>query len=213
MPAELNVPCEWAISRPRPLSAPVNSPTIAPIRAKPNAVCRLARIQDVALGSTIDVRIWRRSAPRMRALSTSVLSTSRAPWKALKNTAKNTRTTAVAILDDMPKPNQMTNSDASTMRGIALAPLMKGAQTSARNRLRPSSTPKTTPSAEPITKPTTASCSVTPICSQIEPCDVPSVNQVTSCDQMSLGREKMNGSIQCDATSSQLPSHSTTRAT
>ena len=42
----------------------------------------------------------------------------------------------------------MTNSEPSTIRGIALAPLMNGAQTSARNRTRPSATPRTTPSSD-----------------------------------------------------------------
>ncbi len=135
------------------------------------------------------VRICRGPAPRMRALSMRVLSTSRAPWKALKKTAKKTRTTAVATLEDMPRPNQITKSDASTMRGIAFAALMNGAQTSARKRPLPSRTPSTTPASEPITNPMTASSRVTAICSQIDPNAVPEVNQSTIRPQMALGLE------------------------
>ncbi len=116
-------------------------------------------------------------------------STSRAPWKALKNTAKNTSTNAVAIFDCMPRPNQMMNSEARMMRGIALTALMNGAHTSDRNRLRPSTMPRTTPPAAPSAKPATASCSVTEICSQIDPCEVPSVNQPTSRSQILDGIE------------------------
>ena len=105
----------------------------------------------------------------MRALLTRLRSTSRAPWKALKKTAKKTSTTAVATFEVMPRPNQMTKSEASTMRGIALAALMNGAHTSAGKRLRPSRMPRTTPPSAPMTKPSTASCRVVAICVQTEP--------------------------------------------
>ena len=75
------------------------------------------------------------------------------------------------------------------MRGIAFAPLMNGASTSARKWLRPSSTPSTTPAMVPITKPSTASSRVIAMFDQIEPCEVPSVNQVTSFCQMADGLE------------------------
>ena len=87
-------------------------------------------------------------------------STSRAPVNALKNTAKNTSTTTVATFELNPRPNQMMNSDASTMRGTALSALMNGANTSDQYRLRPSSTPSTTPATVPITNPITASWTV-----------------------------------------------------
>ena len=131
MPAVSNVPCALLISSPRPALAPVYSPTTAPISANPNAACSDERIHEVALGSTIEPSTWARLAPRIRALLIRLRSTSRAPWKALKKTAKNTSTNAVATLDDMPRPNQITNSAASTMRGTALAALMNGASTSA----------------------------------------------------------------------------------
>ncbi|SKW44947.1 Uncharacterised protein [Mycobacteroides abscessus subsp. massiliense] len=130
MPAESNVPWALLIKRPNPLLAPAYSPTTAPIRANPNAVCRLDRIQLVALGSTIEVRMRVGLAPRIRALLITFPSTSRAPVNALKNTAKNTRTTTVATLELSPRPNQMMNSDANTMRGTALSALMNGANTS-----------------------------------------------------------------------------------
>src|SRR6266542_3374235 len=149
MPAASNVPWDVAMSRPSPLSAPVYSPTTAPMSAKPKAECSDARIQEVALGTTIVVSTPNRLAPRMRALLTRLRSTSRAPWKALKNTAKKTSTTAVATFEDRPRPNQITNSDARTMRGTALAALMNGAATSARKRARPSRMPSTTPATAP----------------------------------------------------------------
>ena len=83
----------------------------------------------------------------------------------------------------------MTKSEASTIRGIALAPLMNGARTSAMNRLRPSTTPRTTPARVPSTKPSTASSRVTAMVPQIEPCELPSVNQMTSLSQIWLGIE------------------------
>src|SRR6266508_1591388 len=169
MPAASNVPWDVAMSRPSPLSAPVYSPTTAPMSAKPKAECSDARIQEVALGTTIVVSTPNRLAPRMRALLTRLRSTSRAPWKALKNTAKKTSTTAVATFEDRPRPNQITNSDARTMRGTALAALMNGAATSARKRARPSRMPSTTPAIAPSTNPPTASSSVTAIWAQIEP--------------------------------------------
>src|SRR6266511_3979918 len=174
MPAASNVPWDVAMSRPSPLSAPVYSPTTAPMSAKPKAECSDARIQEVALGTTIVVSTPNRLAPRMRALLTRLRSTSRAPWKALKNTAKKTSTTAVATFEDRPRPNQITNSDARTMRGTALAALMNGAATSA---------------IAPSTNPPTASSSVTAIWAQIEPAEVPVVNQPTKRPQMALGLE------------------------
>ena len=53
-------------------------------------------------------------------------STSRAPWKALKKTTKNTSTTARTILELTPKPKATTKIDARTMRGMELPTLMKG---------------------------------------------------------------------------------------
>ena len=79
----------------------------------------------------MEVRILRLLAPRIRALLTTLPSTSRAPVKALKNTAKKTRTTTVAILELIPNPNQMMNRAARTMRGTAFAALMNGEKTSA----------------------------------------------------------------------------------
>ena len=179
------------MSSPRPLSAPVYSPTIAPISAKPNAVCRLARIQVVALGSTIEVRICRREAPRIRALSTRVRSTSRAPWKALKKTAKKTRTTAVATLRGHAEaePDDEQRREHDPRDGVG------GLDERARTRRRGSGCGRAgrrgrCPAPSRSAKPITASSRVTRICSQIEPCAVPSVNQVTSWSQMSIGREK-----------------------
>ena len=72
-------------------------------------------------GRDDDLSVTLRSlAPRMRALSTRLRSTSRAPWKALKKTGKNTRTTAEATLEAMPRPNQMTKIGASTIRGYGV---------------------------------------------------------------------------------------------
>src|SRR6266508_4580656 len=192
MPAASNVPWDVAMSRPSPLSAPVYSPTTAPMSAKPKAECSDARIQEVALGTTIVVSTPNRLAPRMRALLTRLRSTSRAPWKALKNTAKKTSTTAVATFEDRPRPNQITNSDARTMRGTALAALMNGAATSARKRARPSRMPSTTPAIAPSTNPPTASSSVTAIWAQIEPAEVPVVNQPTKRKRVSLAQTLVN---------------------
>jgi hypothetical protein len=66
---------------------------------------------------------------------------------------------------------------------------MNGAATSAMNRARPSRMPSTTPATAPITKPSTASSSVTDSCVQIEPNEVPVVNQSTSRPQMADGLE------------------------
>ena len=125
----------------------------------------------------------------MRALSIRLRSTSRAPVKALKNTAKKTRTTTVATFEDSPSPNQMTNSAASTMRGRALAALMKGAKTCARYVLRPRITPSTTPAIAPMTKPSAASSTVTRIWYQMEPKSVPSLIQETRRSQIFDGLE------------------------
>ena len=57
-------------------------------------MCRLARIQVNADGSTTCRVTCQRDAPRIRALDIRLRSTSRVPWKALKNTPKNTSTTA-----------------------------------------------------------------------------------------------------------------------
>jgi hypothetical protein len=123
-PSALNVPCAWEISRPRPRCAPRNSPTIAPISAKPKLMCMLAMIHVIAEGSTTWRVTCRGEAPRIRALATRLRSTSRAPWKALKNTAKNTSTTASATFDVSPSPNQRMKIEPSTMRGIEFITLM-----------------------------------------------------------------------------------------
>ncbi len=156
-PAALKVPWAAATSRPRPLVAPMYSPTMAPISAKPKLTCRLVKIQVVAAGMTTCKVTLRLSAPRMRALATRLRSTSRAPWKALKNTGKNTSTTAEATLEAGPRPNQIRKIGASTIRGMALSTLMYGPNTSARKRIRPSAMPSSTPPTTPITQPVRAS--------------------------------------------------------
>jgi hypothetical protein len=65
-----------------------------------------------------------RDAPRMRTLLTRFPSTSRTPWKALKNTTKNTRNAARTIFDVMPSPSMITKSAPSTIRGSALTALI-----------------------------------------------------------------------------------------
>ncbi len=70
---------------------------------------------------------------------------------ALKNVVKNTRVTASATFDHRPRPSHSTKIGASTTRGIALKPLMKGSRIRAERRLRPSHTPPATPSAVPMT--------------------------------------------------------------
>ena len=76
----------------------------------------------------------------------------------MKKTAKKTSTTAEATLEAGPRPNQITKSDASTMRGMALSTLMYGpedvgeeadpAQRDAEHAHRPS---------HPMTQPSSAS--------------------------------------------------------
>ena len=81
-------------------------------------------IQVSAEGSTTWRVIASREAPSTRALASRLRSTSRTPWKALKNTTKNTSTEASATLEVMPRPSATMNSEPSTMRGIAFAILM-----------------------------------------------------------------------------------------
>src|SRR2546429_231387 len=145
------------MSWPRPAVAPNSSPTTAPTMARPKLMWRLARIQESADGMMISVVNRRLFAPRMRALATRLRSTSRTPWKALKKTTKNTRTTAVAALPESDRPNMMAKREPSTTRGMALAALMKGERTSASRSMRPNRMPKTTPRSEPTRKPSGAS--------------------------------------------------------
>src|ERR1700738_3499220 len=116
----------WAttIINPTPLIAPRYSPTTAPTRANPKLTWRLAMIQLRAEGMITSVVMRRSSAPRMRALASRFLSTSRTPWKALKKTMKKTSTTASATFDCMPRPKAMTKIAPRTTRGIELAALM-----------------------------------------------------------------------------------------
>ena len=104
--------------------APRYSPTIAPMIASPKATCRLAMIQTSAEGTTT----WRMmagfEAPSTRAFASRLPSTSRTPWKALKNTTKNTSTEASATFEGVPRPSATVNSEPSTIRGIAFAILM-----------------------------------------------------------------------------------------
>ena len=91
---------------------------------KPKATCRLAMIQVSAEGMTTWRMTCQRDAPRTRTLATRLRSTSRTPWKALKNTTKNTSTAASSTLEGVPRPSQTTKIEPSTMRGSALAILM-----------------------------------------------------------------------------------------
>ena len=194
--------------------APKSSPTTAPTMASPKLMWRLARIQVMADGMMISVVSRRLSAPRMRALAIRFRSTSRTPWNALKKTTKNTSTTAVAALPQSDSPNMTANSEPSTTRGMALAPLMKGDSTSASTSMRPRRMPKTTPSAAPIRKPTTASCIVTAACSHRGPSAVPSVIHVQSRCTTPDGCPTKKGSTQFSRVdNSQLPSQRMVNAT
>src|SRR3954453_3809392 len=194
-PAALKVPCDCATSRPMPLVAPMYSPTMAPMRAKPKLTWRLGKIQEGAEGMTT-WRVTRRPcAPRIRALDTRLRSASRAPWKALKKTGKKTSTTAEATLEAGPSPNQITKIGARTILGIELSTLMYGPSTSASKVIRPSAMPKTTPATTPTTQPSSASYSVYQICSPNEPSAVPCVTHVQIWSQIFEGMEKLKGSM------------------
>src|SRR5207302_4202604 len=202
------------MSWPRPAVAPKSSPTTAPTMASPKLMWRLARIQVMADGMMISVVSRRLAAPRMRALAIRFRSTSRTPWNALKKTTKNTSTTAVAALPQSDSPNMTANSEPSTTRGMALAPLMKGDSTSASTSMRPRRMPKTTPSAAPIRKPTTASCIVTAACTHRGPSAVPSVIHVQSRSTTPDGCPTKKGSTQFSRVdNSQLPSQRMVNAT
>ena len=95
----------------------------------------------------------------------------------------------MATFDASPSPNQITNSEASTMRGTALAALMNGASTSARYWLRPRITPKITPATAPMANPNKASSTVTHSWYQMDPKSVPCANHSTSRSQMRDGFE------------------------
>ena len=81
-------------------------------------------IQVSAEGTTTWRVIASREAPSTRAFASRLRSTSRTPWKALKNTTKNTRTEASDTFEAMPRPSATVNSEPSTIRGIAFATLI-----------------------------------------------------------------------------------------
>ena len=114
--------CEVRISRPSPWLAPRISPTSAPMSAKPKLMCRLARIQVNAEGSTTWRVTCQREAPRSAGVGDRLRSTSRDPWKALKKTPKKTSTTARITFDWMPNPNATVKIEPRMIRGIELPP-------------------------------------------------------------------------------------------
>ena len=121
--------------------------------AKPNAVCRLAMIHVSADGMVTCRATCSGEAPRTFTFATRFGLTSRTPWKALKNTMKNTSTPASRTFGNVPRPKATRKIEPRMMRGTALTILMYGPRTSARKRFWPSSSPRMTPAAVPRKKP------------------------------------------------------------
>src|SRR6266581_1292545 len=99
------------IKRPIPRSAPMNSPTMTPIRAKEIAGESDANTHAIVEGITTVRVICHSLAPSSRATLTKPSSIERAPSNVLKNTRNTTTIHDVTIFDVSPIPN------ASTMIG------------------------------------------------------------------------------------------------
>src|SRR5947207_2346279 len=147
----------------------------------------------------------------MRALAMRLRSTSRVPWNALKNTAKNTITNASATFDASPRPSETMNTAPSTMRGIELATLMYGPKTCDSNGTRPRAIPHTTPTTTPRPNPMSASFMVTHTCVHSGPSGVPCRTHSTSWAATFVGCPQKNGSSTFVAVSSCQPPRKATR--
>ena len=124
-PLGLKLFCAVAITSPRPFWAPRNSPTIAPMIAKPNATCRLAMIQVSAEGSTT----WRDDLPPRGAEHPGVgeevaVDLAHALEGVEEDDEEHQHRGQQRPWRWSPRPNATMKIEPSTMRGIALTTLM-----------------------------------------------------------------------------------------
>ncbi len=97
---------------------------MAPMIAKPSATCRLAMIQVIAEGNDHVLHHLPARGAKDAGIGDEIAVDARTPWKALKNTTKNTSTAASSTFDGRPRPSHITKIEPSTMRGSALTILM-----------------------------------------------------------------------------------------
>src|SRR5882757_8481583 len=114
------------IRRPMPRSAPMNSPTMTPIRAKDIAGDNEANTQAMVEGITTVRVICHSLAPSSRAALMNPSSMERAPSKVLKNTRNTTTIHDVTIFDVSPIPNASTMIGANAILGMEFTAVMKG---------------------------------------------------------------------------------------
>src|SRR5262249_28678998 len=125
-PATSMVKLMLVISMPRPDSEPINSATMAPIRAKIMAISSPAKMYGSALGSRSIQKIWPRVAASERIRLTRSSSAERRPTMVLTISGKNGTSAALTIFDVRPSPNQTMISGASATFGIDWNMTMKG---------------------------------------------------------------------------------------
>ena len=126
----------WTIIRPRTERWPPKySATIAPIRLSVEATLSAVK----KYGSAFGMRTLRRTSPSLAAYerisSSDAGSTPDRPRVTLAMTGKNDRTAAIIIFDSgFSRPNQLLNSGANAMIGIAPAATASGSSDRARRR-------------------------------------------------------------------------------
>ena len=169
------------ISRPRPLSAPRNSPTTAPMRAKPKPTCRLARIHVKADGSTTVTRHLPAGGAEDPGVGDEVAVDLAGALEGVEEDREEDQDDGEDDLGGrMPRPNQIDEDRAEHDARDRVGDLdERGEARRPGTGSRPSTMPRRRRRSTPMTKPSTASSRVTTICSPSEPCAVPSVNQST----------------------------------
>src|SRR5215216_793733 len=104
---------------PSPRSAPINSPTSAPVMLNTIATLRPAKMKGSELGNTTMRNSCQRDATSDRISSIFSASIVEKPTMALINTGKKEMIAAIVILDSMPIPTHTTMSEAGATLGSA----------------------------------------------------------------------------------------------
>src|SRR6266566_1874022 len=141
------------IKRPIPRSAPMNSPTMTPIRAKEIAGESEANTQAMVEGITTVRVICHSLAPSSRATLIKPSSIERAPSKVLKNTRNTTTIHDVTTFEVSPMPNASTMIGASAILGIEFTAVIKGWKMALSRSERPNTNPATKPLDTPVANP------------------------------------------------------------
>ena len=112
------------------------------------AICIPAKIYGTEAGSTILVKIWLSRAPSILAQPTSVVSTLRAPSKALITTLQKAAMKMMNHLGISPRPNHRMARDVHAMGGMGRMMLNSGMKIAFTLGYQPISRPRVMPTTQ-----------------------------------------------------------------